>query len=264
MRTYEEYRLILKLWEQGENKSVIAKATGIPRATVRDCINRYGTLQQLIQNRERATRTTPDFVLGKICDPANVEIRYAYAYLLGMYLGDGYIVRNQRVYFLRITLDTAYPGIIRLCAQNLNLLLPQNKVNVLKHKKHNYVEVICTHKFWPEIFPQHGDGPKHKRDIVLEDWQQDIVDRYPLEFFRGLYHSDGTRFSNVVNGKDYPRYGFTNHSDDIRRLFCDTCDKLGLHWTTKRLGSQDGRITDVFISRRKDVEYLDRVIGPKC
>lgn len=95
---------------------------------------------------------------------------------------------------------------------------------------------------------------------MLQDWQLQIVDTYPLEFFRGLYHSDGSRFSNVVKGKDYPRYSFTNNSDDIRRLFCDTCDRLGLHWTAK---SRYGRPTDIFISKRPDVAFLDQHIGPK-
>lgn len=44
MRTYEEYERILTLWESGENKKAIARITGIPRATVRDFINRYGSL----------------------------------------------------------------------------------------------------------------------------------------------------------------------------------------------------------------------------
>jgi hypothetical protein len=51
------------------------------------------------------------------------------------------------------------------------------------------------------LFPQHGTGKKHTRPISLEDWQERIVNSFPLEFFRGLYHSDGSRFSNVVNGK---------------------------------------------------------------
>jgi hypothetical protein len=38
-------------------------------------------------------------------------------------------------------------------------------------------------------------------------------------FLRGLIHSDGCRVLNRVNGKDYPRYFFSQVSDDIRRLF---------------------------------------------
>jgi hypothetical protein len=47
MRTYEELKRILELWAQGHNKLQISKITGIPRATIRDCIDRYGTVAQL-------------------------------------------------------------------------------------------------------------------------------------------------------------------------------------------------------------------------
>jgi hypothetical protein len=147
MRTYEEYQRILTLWEAGENKFRIERITGIPRATVRDCIKRYGSLAGLEENRDRASRSTPDEVLNRIQNPLDIQMQSAYAYLLGMYLGDGYIIRHERVYYLRIALDNHYPNIIRRCADSLQILLPENKVNVLQMKKGNSVEVICIHKF---------------------------------------------------------------------------------------------------------------------
>lgn len=260
MREYEEYRQILALWEQGVAKQRIAITLDIPRGTVIDCIKRYGGLAGLEANKERASHSTPDSVLARICNPEDHITQQAYAYVLGIYLGDGHIVQNRRVYYLRIFLDTAYPDVIECCYQNVQKLLPENKVNILHSTQGNWVEVICTYKFWPEIFPQHGPGVKHEREIKLEDWQQQIVDTYPLEFFRGLYHSDGSRFSNVVKSKDYPRYSFTNYSTDIRRLFCAACGRLGLHWTIK---ARYGHDADIFISRREDVAFLDAHIGPK-
>jgi hypothetical protein len=47
MRSYEDFRRILELWEQGKNKLQIAKILGIPRPTVRDCIKRYRSLAEL-------------------------------------------------------------------------------------------------------------------------------------------------------------------------------------------------------------------------
>ncbi|MAS35837.1 MAG: transcriptional regulator [Anaerolineaceae bacterium] len=264
MRDYEEYRLILGLWEQGESKLAISRATGIPRATVRDCINRYQSVSCLEQNRSLASRSSPDYLLQRLQNAEHVRLQAAYAYVLGMYLGDGYIVQNKRIYYLRIALDENYPTIIQRCVQGLHVLLPHNKTNVLKMQAGKWVEVICTYKFWPEVFPQHGPGYKHERSIKLEPWQQQIIDQHPLELFRGLYHSDGSRFSNVVNGKDYPRYSFTNRSNHICQLFCDTCDRLGIHWTVKHRKSLNDRATDIFISRRRDVAYLDQVVGPKC
>ena len=257
MRTYEEYREILTLWEAGTNKKAISRMTGIPRPTVRDCIERYGSLQGLEDNRERASRSTPDEVLNRIQDSENVEVQQAYAYLLGLYLGDGEISRSKahRVYRLRVALDQKYPDIIQCCICAIETLLPNNKVSIVQAI--GCVIVSCYHKFWPSIFPQDGEGRKHEREIKLEEWQLQIVDAYPLEFFRGLYHSDGSRDKNVVKGKEYPRYSFRNFSKDIQRLFCLSCNLLGLHWTVASNG------TSINVSKRKDVAYLDSVIGPK-
>jgi hypothetical protein len=264
MRDYQEYYKILELWERGYPKQRIEYILEIPRGTIRDCINKYGTLKNLEDNKAKATKSTSTPILERIHNPENIVIQEAYAYALGIYLGDGYIVRNARIYYLRITLDTHYPNIIETCKTSIQLLLPDNRVNVLYSKRGNWCEVVSTYKFWPDIFPQHGSGYKHDRSIELVDWQRLIIGRYPIAFFKGLYHSDGSRFSNVINGKDYPRYQFTQHSNDIRRLFCQTCDVLGLHWTEKSR-TKDGvrQTTDIFISKRKDVEWLDKTVGAK-
>lgn len=257
MRTVEEYREILDLWDFGESKKGIARITGIPRGTVADCIKRFGSVEEL----EAALAKEDEASLRRILEDAtrihDSDIHKAYAYMLGLYLGDGCITKpkGQRVYTLRISLDTKYPGIIKASRQALQTLFPNNRIGV-DPQRGNWVNVRCCYKHWPVLLPQHGAGPKHKREIALEDWQQRIVDAYPLEFFRGLYHSDGSRSQNIVKGRDYPRYQFSNFSPDIRRMFCETCDVLGLHWTVASR-------RNICISRREDVAHLDRVIGPK-
>lgn len=271
MRTLEDYQLILTLWEQGWSKRAISLQTDIPRRTVIDCIVKFGSLAGLQASIESKTQNTAALaiigILREGSDSQHEYLREAYAYLLGMYLGDGNIVRMRRVYRLRVTLDAEYPGIIQRCRVTIQTLLPNNDVGIVEHyykDELSCVDVSSYYKYWTSLLPQHGAGMKHTRPICLEPWQQRIVDNHPLELFRGLYHSDGSRSQNIVNGKDYPRYSFTNNSTDISRLFCDTCDRLGLHWTTKaRKLNGEIRTTDVFISKRKDVEYLDRVIGPK-
>ena len=49
---------------------------------------------------------------------------YSYAYLLGMYLGDGHVADTRRSFQLRITLDGLYPDIITECAGAMILSLP--------------------------------------------------------------------------------------------------------------------------------------------
>jgi hypothetical protein len=185
------------------------------------------------------------------------EVHQAYTYLLGLYLGDGNISKPtaHRVYRLRVALDQKYPGIIQSCVEALEILLPDNQVGVVPAT--GCVTVSCYYNHWPALFPQHGAGPKHLREIVLTDWQQAFAERYPLELLRGLYHSDGSRSRNVVNGKDYPRYLFSNESSGIRAIFCQACDRLGLHWTIANR-------RNVCVSRRRDVAALDAAIGPKA
>ncbi|MBZ0304367.1 MAG: hypothetical protein K8J31_31815 [Anaerolineae bacterium] len=258
MRTYEEYRSILEQWELGCHKKTISRASGIPRATVRDCIDRFRDIQGLDAHWRQAS---PDGVLNRVLDSHNMVARTAYAYLLGLYLGDGEISRNRKIFRLRVALDKKYPGIIQSCRTAIQTLLPDNHIGIVDRP--GCVYVSCYHRAWPQIFPQAGAGRKHQREIKLERWQQQIVDAYPLEFWCGLYHSDGSRFRNVVHGKDYPRYSFTNQSEDICKLFCDTCDRLGIHWTIKRRNTLRDHAIDIFISKRPDLAYLDGVVGPK-
>ena len=103
-------------------------------------------------------------------------------------------------------------------------------------------EVKSYSKHWPCLFPQHGPGKKHLRNIELADWQQVIVDRYPGDFVRGLIHSDGYRGTNRVrrvlaDGErwyEYPRYLFVNKSLDILGLCGAALDQLEVDWRYAR------------------------------
>jgi hypothetical protein len=184
-----------------------------------------------------------------------------YAYLLGLYLGDGCISAHRRqVFRLRITLDTAYPGIIDECAAAMAVVLPSSKVGVLRHTHQNSAEVSSFSKAWPCLIPQHGPGKKHLREIRLTRWQQDIAIKEPQRLLRGLIHSDGCHSVNTIRHPKktyvYPRYLFSNRSDDIRRIFCDACDQLAIEWSVMNA-------TDISVARHESVAIMDEFIGPK-
>jgi hypothetical protein len=93
----------------------------------------------------------------------------------------------------------------------------------------------------------------------------EIVDRFPEQFLKGLIHSDGCRCVNRFKTKlpsgrvaeyEYPRYFFSNLSSDIRALFCEYCERLGVRWT-------QSNHRNISVSHRKSVAILDRFIGPK-
>ncbi|MET7653222.1 helix-turn-helix domain-containing protein [Streptomyces sp. NPDC005486] len=192
----------------------------------------------------------------------------AYSYLLGLYLGDGHIIQNRamRVPSLCISCADAHPGLMDECERAMRSVFSGNSVCRVRRKGCHEVKLYSKH-LWC-LFPQHGPGKKHDRPIVLEPWQQAIIDAHPWEFVRGLIHSDGCRITNwttrMVGGErkryEYPRYFFTNVSDDIRRLFTDTLEKLGIEWTHC---TRNGNPYNISVAKKAHVALLDTHVGPK-
>ncbi len=241
---------VLDLRAAGASASSIASRIGLPRSTVRDwCAGKVPGRTA----RQRGPRPGEGAPL-----PAS------YPYLLGIYLGDGSISTHPRgVFRLRLHLDLDYPRIIDECESALRDAAPANRVHRLTRRSHytgapaaSYVDLSCYSKWWADLFPQHGRGRKHERRIALADWQVTAVVAAPDRFLRGLIHSDGCRSINTGTNWRYPRYSFSNRSDDIRRLFCWACDLLELHWTTAP--------HTVYVSRKADVDRMDAFIGPKA
>jgi hypothetical protein len=197
--------------------------------------------------------------------PIAIEWRPAhtssYAYLLGMYLGDGCLFVGRGRVRLQITLDAGCPGVIDDCWAAMVLSMPDMRPWQTTRGEDSAVDVRVNGKLWLNAFPQHGRGRKHTRRIELAPWQQEIVAKHPGDFIRGLIHSDGCRTVNRFKTKlpsgrvaeyAYPRYFFSNLSEDIRGLFCTTCDDLGVRWTLSNP-------RNVSVSHRHSVALLDEL-----
>jgi hypothetical protein len=248
-RPASEVEAVLELVAEGRNDCAISRATGIPRGTVRE----WRIYRGQRRPGTRRTRSTD----CPLCNGADLDAGW-YAYLLGLYLGDGCISECARgVFKLRIALDMRYPSIIADCSAAVAAMRANGSGQVCHLTSVGCVYVTAYWKHWPCLFPQHGSGRKHERPIVLRHWQENIVSANPDLLLRGLIHSNGSRDLNWVNGKSYPRYQFTNVSDDIRSIFCRACDYLGLHYTRPSWRA-------ISVSRRDDVAKLDRFIGPKA
>ncbi len=182
-----------------------------------------------------------------------------YAYLLDVYLGDGYLVSHARTTALKVALDAAYPGIIDEVATSITTVMGRPP-HVTRDPVREMVLVTSYWQGWPCLFPQHGPGRKHNRDITLAPWQAVIAEAHPGRLARGLIHTDGWRGENRVVSKGreyrYPRYQFSNRSGDIRAVFCAACDLLGVDW---RPWGQ----WHVSVARRGAVARLDEHVGPK-
>jgi hypothetical protein len=52
------------------------------------------------------------------------------------------------------------------------------------------------------------------------------------------------------------RYGFSNRSNDIKAIFCEHLDLLGIAWTRPN-------DKDIAVATRAGVAALDEFVGPK-
>jgi hypothetical protein len=234
---------VQRLIAAGHNDCMIARQTGIPRRTVCDW-------RRKPPNRSR----NPG---GPGCGVAHNFARLPpapYAYLLGLYLGDGCISHSGRVWHLRLTLDTKYPAIIQRCREAIDILMPGQRAGTVQRE--GCVDVYLYSKHWPCLFPQHGPGTKHKRTIALEPWQQALVDQATEEFILGLIHSDGCRVVANDRGVRSVRYHFSNRSEDILGLFTAALDALDIPWTRPDWHT-------IAIYRKAATARLDTFIGPK-
>jgi hypothetical protein len=189
------------LSELGVFDREVALIVGVPLRTVR----KWRT------GRRRAPGRGPARVPCPRCDEDVTlpEPCADYAYLLGLYLGDGHIVlagdRSKAVWRLSVWCANDWPGLVQECARVMRAIRPDNQVSL--RQKQGCIEVSSYSRHWPCLFPQHGPGKKHTRKIELADWQHAIVDRHPGEFARGLFHSDGYRGVNRVRR----RWGNCDH-----------------------------------------------------
>jgi hypothetical protein len=245
-----DYELVKRLIAAGQNDCQISRVSGIPRTTVRDW--RWGNVPHSFF---RIARHSEPSECREEHDYRSLP-REAYAYLLGFYLGDGYVARARRVWRLRIVSDGRYPGILRECGDAMTAVMPGRKVAYYQRLDSACVEVSMYSKHWPCLFPQHGVGRKHDRSIRLKPWQVALVDEAHEPFVRGLIHSDGCRVIANDRGVESIRYHFSNRSDDIKGLFCRSLDALGITWTRP-----DDR--GIAIYRKAAVARLDEFVGPK-
>lgn len=179
---------------------------------------------------------------------------HSYSYLLGIYLGDGYICAHPRAVFrLRVVMDSQYPELVDETCQAMEALMPGQRAYRWTCKS-RCVEISMYSKHWPCLFPQHGPGRKHEREIKLQAWQEKLLIDEP--FVRGLIHSDGCRVIANDRGVASIRYHFSQKSEDIKSLYCAALDRLGITWTRPC----DKQIA---VYRKEAVARLDRFIGPK-
>ena len=236
---------VARLIESGLSDYAIAAKCSMPRSTVQ------GWRRRRAHPQRRRTRRWP-------ADAAS------YSYLLGIYLGDGHVVCGPGAACrLDVYLDAAHLNVIDEVERSILRCYPETRVR--RNPRPGAVRLSSSVVDWTAAFPQHGRGRKHTRPIELATWQRSITHRHPEQLLRGLIHSDGCRcvnrfHTNLPSGRSatyaYPRYFFSNLSPDIRGIFAEHCDLLGIRWT-------QSNHRNLSVSHRASVEALDGFIGPK-
>jgi hypothetical protein len=225
-----------------------ARAVGVPERTVSDW---------------RAERRRADLLRGGRCPRCNGGTAPPeYAYLLGSYLGDGRITHARSgVQCLAIACDNARPHVVDEVRTAVGAALGDR---VSLARREGCVQVRASSEHWKCLLPQHGPGMEHTRRIVLEPWQQEVVEQHTGPFLRGLFHSDGCRITNWTERRvagerkryKYPRYFFSNKSLDILELCAAGLDRLGIDHRRPRPDT-------ISVARRAAVAALDEHVGPE-
>jgi hypothetical protein len=240
-----------RLCDQGLIDRDVARITGVS----------IGAVQKWRTGLRRAPGTGREPSCPR-CDERPLD-EPAYSYLLGLYLGDGWLYHGRReVFALSISCSDDWPGLITAAKNAMLAVMPVSSVFCVKRV--GMTEVKSASKHWLCLFPQHGTGRKHTRRIELAQWQRTTVEQYPGDFARGLFHSDGYRGVNRVRRTwgtgerwyEYPRYLFVNKSEDILRLCGETLDRLGVAWRFSKPNT-------ISVAKREAVARLDEFVGPK-
>ena len=248
----------ITMCRDGAANSDIARKLGVPPGTIGrwkfDDRAKHPELYPLTKQRSPYCPACHDVPLAE----------KAYAYLLGLYLGDGCITKapTHRAYTLTIACCNTWPGLMDAAEEAFYNVAPPCSVMRVPRQGMHEVKAYSSH--WPCFFPQHGPGKKHDRKIELAVWQQKIVEEHPWEFIRGLIHSDGCRVVNwtrkIIAGElkryEYIRYFFSNLSTDIRDLYCWALDLVGVEW-------RYANPRNISVAKKASVALMERHVGPK-
>jgi hypothetical protein len=227
----------------GKNKSELSKKYGVPRATIQYW-ERVGI--------PKSSDDNTDYVESNIKENSKL-----YSYILGLYLGDGYIdkIKDKNLYKIRISQDVKYEKLVELIRFSIGKFFGGSCFSI---KEKGCCQITLYKKNLNLYFPQHSRGYKHLREIKLTPFQETWINK--IELMRGLFHSDGSFYKSRRGKYVYDNYNFTNKSTDILNMFGDCLDSIGVSYGVRV--KQNG-IWVIQVQRKKDVEMLKQVLGDK-
>lgn len=125
------------------------------------------------------------------------------AYIVGLAIGDGNLSNpNNRATRLRITCDKKYPRLLKRIIDALQLLLPENKVSLVKRKGCIDVSVYSNH-LEKTLGWKAKMGSKFNQNVSVPPWIK-RKNNYKINCLKGLMETDGSIYSD----RGYPAVMF--------------------------------------------------------
>ncbi|MEX1064200.1 MAG: LAGLIDADG family homing endonuclease [Candidatus Paceibacterota bacterium] len=171
------------------------------------------------------------------------------AYVIGLAVGDGNLSKLARATRLRITCDNKYPKLMNRVVASLRLLLPENKVGIVKRPR-NCTDVYVYSNHLEKLLGWKGDmGSKFKQNVSTPEWIFGSW-RYKAKYLKGLIETDGS----VYQDRGYPMVMITTIIRGLAEEIKSLIDSLGF---TSHLYEIDSRKNKY--SYNKQLEYHIRL-----
>ena len=145
----------------------------------------------------------------------------ALAYVIGIALGDGNLSNpNKRAVRLRITCDIKYPDIIDEIQRNLEIIAPENRINIAKQRK-NCVDIYCYSNDWEKVLGWKV-GKKIEQQVSVPSWIKENP-TYSKRCLKGLFQSDGS----IYYDRKYLMVNFVNCCSTLAFDVLNMIESLG-------------------------------------
>lgn len=122
--------------------------------------------------------------------------RKTLAYLAGVAIGDGNLSNpNGRATRLRISCDTRYPRLIKKICAAIRVLLPANKVSIIKRAR-SFLDISCYSNRWEtRLGWKAGKGSKYRQKVSVPLWIRRNKE-FSLLCLKGLIETDGSIYQD--------------------------------------------------------------------
>lgn len=179
------------------------------------------------------------------------------AYLIGVGIGDGNLsLLNGRTVRLRVSCDTKYPQIIRTIIYAIKIILPENKINIVKNKG-NCVDIVSFSNLWEQWLGWRADGgSKMHQCVSIPKWIKENGE-YKRACLRGLIETDGS----IYLDRGYRMVNFTSFIFELASDVLWLLTSLGYKAHMYKL--RDRKNYKYIIRISKNVDQFIKEIGIK-